>query len=154
MKNKVSFRIIEFSPGDRDGTINLIDTLLKELRVIPNVEEKIDDEDLFNILKVYSGRGNFWVAKINNEVIGTVAIREIDKDVAKLNRMFVLSGYHGGGLGQALFDVAIDFVRENGYSKVILNTHLLMHRAHKFYKKNGFKFVRQDQDKFHYEMEL
>ena len=75
-------------------------------------------------------------------------------NTAKLNRMFVLSNYHGKGVGQALFDHAIAFAKKQGYKEIILNTHFLMKRAHRFYEKNGFKQVRKEQDKYHYKMDL
>jgi len=91
---------------------------------------------------------------LGKKVIGTVAIRDMGGDTAKLNRMFVLSNYHGKDVGQTLLDHAIAFAKKQGYKEVILNTHLLMKRAHHFYEKNGFKKVKKEQDKYHYKMDL
>lgn len=152
MENKLGCQIVEFEETDKDEVIRVIDRLLKELGVIPESEELIDDDDLFKIGEIYSGRGRFWVAKIDGKVVGTVAIREMNESEAVLNRMFVLSEYHGSGIGQSLFDRALEFVKDQGYKKVRLTTHVLMNRAHRFYEKNGFKRVRQDGDLYCYEM--
>jgi N-acetylglutamate synthase-like GNAT family acetyltransferase len=151
---KINCEIVEFNEGHRDQVIKVIDTVLKNLEVIPASDELIDDEDLYKIPEVYKGRGRFWVALEQGRVIGTVAIREIDSNVAKLNRMFVLMEYHGTGAGQTLLNKALDFARQQGYKEVILNTHLLMKRAHHFYEKNGFVKIREDDEEYHYKLIL
>lgn len=150
----VLYQIIQFKPKYRDGVIEVIGKNLVDLGVVSESSLPIDDEDLFKIPEVYSGKGRFWVAVENDKVIGTVAIRDVGKDTAKLNRMFVLKEHHGKGVGQKLLDQAISFAKEHGFKEVILNTHLNMNRAHHFYEKNGFKKVGQTEDKYNYKLEL
>lgn len=83
-------------------------------------------------------------------MIGTVAIRDFGDDIAKLKRMFVDHDYHGKGVGQKLLDHALDFAKVQGFREVILNTHPLMKRAHRFYEKNGFVKVGDDTFPVHY----
>lgn len=83
-------------------------------------------------------------------MVGTAAIKEIDITTAKLKRMFVLTKYHGLGVGQALLDHAIKFARSNGYKEIVLNTHFVMKRAHRFYEKNGFIKTCEDEVKYSY----
>ncbi len=148
------YKIVQFKPEYRDQVIKLIDQSLKWLKVIPESEEVIDDEDLFRIHEVYSGRGNFWVAVKNGEVVGTVGIRDMGGDQAKLNRMFVNSDFHGLGIGQKLIEVALDYAKAQEFKEVILNTHELMTRAHRFYEKNGFRQTGKEGDKFNYRLVL
>jgi len=149
-----NFQIIEFKSEYQDQVIDVVGRGLMELNVIPKSDKPLQDEDLYQIPNVYKGRGRFWIAVKEDKVIGTVAIRDMGGDTAKLNRMFVLSKYHSKGVGQALFDHAIAFAKKQCYKEVILNTHFLMKRAHSFYEKNGFKKVRKEQDKYHYKMDL
>lgn len=151
MKQGSNIKIVQFSSEHRDQVIKLIDTLLKDLRVIPNIEEMIDDADLFNISEIYSGNSKFWVALDGEKVVGTIAIKMIDENNASLKRMFVIKNLHGTGLGQLLINKAIKFASEQGYSKILLNTHPLMYRAHRFYEKNGFTKVSEDHDRYHFE---
>ncbi len=151
---KVNFKIEEFKEEYKDQIINVIGKTLADITVIDRKDLPIDDEDLGKINEVYFGKGRFWVALNNNQVIGTVAIRNMGNKVAKLNRMFVLIEYHGSGIGQQLFDHALDFVKKQGYIKIILNTHELMHRAHRFYEKNKFMKVGKNKDKYYYERSL
>lgn len=149
-----NYKIVEFRPEYRNRVIEIVGKGLMELGVIPKLEKPLNDEDLYKIPKVYKERGRFWVAVENDRVIGTVAIRDMGSNVAKLKRMFVLSSYHGTGIGQALLNHAIKFTKQQGYKEIILNTHLLMKGAHHFYEKNGFKKVGKDLDKYHYRLEL
>lgn len=146
--------IIEFKSEYQDQVINLIGKILRQLKIIPQSEEPINDEDLHKIPKVYGGKGRFWIAIEKNNVIGTVAVKDMGQGTAKLKRMFVLFEYHGRGVGQQLFDKAIDFAKKQGFKEVVLNTHPLMKRAHHFYEKNGFKKVKENQNKLSYLLKL
>jgi len=148
------FQIVEFEQKYQNQVIDIVGKGLMELKVISESNEPLQDEDLYRIPEVYKNRGRFWVALEGNKIIGTIAIRDMGGSTAKLNRMFVLSNYHGKGVGQALFDHAIAFARKMEYKEVILNTHLLMKRAHHFYEKNGFKKIGKEKDKYHYKMDL
>ncbi len=145
------FYIEEYSEKYKDQIKEVIGKTLADISVIDKQSLPIDDPDLDNIENVYSGKGKFWVAIIDSKVIGTVAIQDIGNQIATLRRMFVLIGYHGDGTGQKLLDHALHFAKDQGFTKIILNTHELMHRAHRFYEKNGFKRVGKTEDKYNYE---
>ena len=151
---KRKFQITEFDRKYQDQVIEVVGKVLMELKVIPESDKPLQDEDLYQIPEVYKDRGRFWVALEGKEVIGTVAIRDMGGFTAKLNRMFVLSNYHGKGVGQALFEHAIVFAKKQGYKEVVLNTHFLMKRAHHFYKKNGFKRIGKGKDRYYYKLQL
>ena len=68
--------------------------------------------------------------------------------------MFVLPEYQGVGIGQKLIDVAMKFVEDNGYKRVKLNTDKIMKRAHRFYEKNGFQKIGEDEERLFYERNL
>ena len=152
MRKDKKFQIRTFQPKDTKHIVDLIDKVLKDIEVIPASDPRIDDEDLFKIPQVYFGKGRFWVAIENNKIIGTVAIRDMGDNIAKLNRMFVDINYHGSGVGQQLLNTAINFTKSQNYSEIILNTSLLMHRAHHFYEKNGFIKYDQDSEQYHYKL--
>ncbi len=153
--NDHDFKIEVYSDKYKDQVIDIIGQTLAEISVIDKKDLPIDDEDLQKIAEIYSGKSRFWVALDNDDVIGTVAIKDLGQNVAKLKRMFVLVHYHGSGVGQKLLNHATDYAKGQGFIKLILNTHNLMKRAHRFYEKNDF--VRRDKkgDKFYrYEKEL
>ena len=143
--------IQQYSPAYKDQVRTVIGTTLADISVLDREDLPIDDPDLEKIDEIYSGKGRFWVALEDDRVVGTVAIRDLGDNVATLNRMFVLVDQHGSGVGQRLFDEAMGFAQEQGFTKVVLNTHELMGRAHHFYEKNGFVRIGKTGDKFHYE---
>lgn len=148
------YQIVEYTPQHMKQVIDVISRVLRDQQVIPDSDEPIDDEDLYRIPELYTGRSRFWICVSSGTIIGTVALREMSTTTATLSRMFVLTAYHGQGIGQLLFDHAIQFARSQSYKKIVLNTHLLMKRAHRFYERNGLKRVAEDSEKYHYELDL
>jgi GNAT superfamily N-acetyltransferase len=132
----------------------VIGNTLADIAVIDRKNLPLDDDDLQKISEIYSGKGKFFVAVRDNKVVGTVAIRDMGNQTAKLNRMFVLLEYHGSGIGQRLYEHAEKFAKEQGFRKIILNTHELMHRAHKFYERNKFVKISKNGEKYYYEKSL
>jgi GNAT superfamily N-acetyltransferase len=148
------YLIVEYKPKYTGQIITVIDTVLKEIGTLPKPGNLIDDPDLRHIEDIYNGRGKFWVALSGNNVVGTVAIRDMGQNTAKLNRMFVLPEHHGTGLGKKLLNTALDHAKEQDFEKIVLNTHITMKRAHRFYEKNGFAKVGRTADKFNFEKDL
>lgn len=156
MKGKITqeVEIVEFKKDFEDEVVNLVGRELRSWKVIPQSDKPVTDADLYNIPKLYSARSRFWVALRNGGVIGTVGIRELGKKRAKLKRMFVLDQYHGTGIGQMLLDKALTFARKQGYKEVILNSHYLFTRSHRFYEKNGFVFQGKKTDRLRFKLRL
>lgn len=150
MNNNQKLKIVEYSEMYKDQVRDVVWKTLADICVIDKKDLPIDDDDLSNIKEIYSGKGNFWVALDGEDVVGTVAVRDMGNNIAKLKRMFVLVEYHGSGIGKELLDCALDFAKKQGFTKIILNTHLLMHRAHRFYEKNGFIQTDKTEEKFSY----
>ncbi|MFT5822132.1 MAG: ribosomal protein S18 acetylase RimI-like enzyme [Crocinitomix sp.] len=61
--------------------------------------------------------------------------------ITKLERIYVLEKFHGQGLGQELFNCAIDLSKTNGQAGVWLYTWIENKRAIRFYEKMSFKIV-------------
>ena len=143
--------IIEFQPQYEQAVKDLIYLVLRSLKVENKYPEINRDTDLDYIQEKYKERGRFWLAIKDDKLIGTVAIEEMDKDTAKLKRMFVLPDFQGTGIGQKLFDTALSFAKEKGYKTIRLNTDKMMNRAHRFYEKNGFHRTGKDEERYFYE---
>ena len=59
-------------------------------------------------------------------------------DALEIERIYVLSNYHGGGVGQALYHHAMSVAEDRKASYVWLGVWEHNHRALRFYEKNGF----------------
>lgn len=150
----VSFHIIEFQTQYTSQIIDLIGELLKELNIVSCDADRPDDNDLYRIPEIYKGKSRFWIAIADDDVVGMVGIKDMGHSTAKLKRMFVRSAYHGTGVGQRLLEHALTFTKQQGFTKIELNTHPLMKRAHRFYEKNGFKRIGGTPSKYHYERKV
>ena len=69
---------------------------------------------------------------------------EIEKDIARLKRLYVDMEYRRKGLGQRLLDKVVEFCKSKNYKKIILGTLPEMKEAMGLYEKNGFKEFKRD----------
>jgi N-acetylglutamate synthase-like GNAT family acetyltransferase len=100
-----------------------------------------DQPDLGTISTFYqTGGGNFWVARRNKQVVGTIALKDIGNNEGALRKMFVAPEARGkeAGVAQQLLETLIDWVRQRGIERVYLGTTDAFRAAHRFYEKNGF----------------
>lgn len=107
-----------------------------------------DQPDLKSIETFYqSGKGNFWIALQNENVVGTIALIDIGKDQVALRKMFVRSAYRGApfNTGQQLMDVVFAWCRQKRIRQIILGTLERFIAAQKFYRRNGFIEVQKEQ---------
>ena len=58
----------------------------------------------------------FFLAALDDyRLIGTGAIRKLDRDIAELKRIWLLDEYHGQGIGFRLVNLLFNFARAQGY---------------------------------------
>jgi len=96
--------------------------------------------DMDNLQKDYfDSNGVFLVMTDEDQIIGTGAIRKIDTDICELKRLWLLSEYHGKGLGYRMMQELFAFAREKKYQRMWLETDRNhQNRAFNFYKRLGF----------------
>lgn len=83
--------------------------------------------------------GTFLVTVDDGRIIGTGAIRWLEEGVCELKRMWLLSEYHGQGLGYRMMQELFKIARDMGYKTIRLETdRVVQTRAVKFYRKLGF----------------
>ena len=119
----------------KDATIKLILGILEsEFNHVG-----IDRPDIHNIPEIYQrGKGNFWVATDNGQIIGTIALEDYGNGRGYLKRMYVSKNHRGSGLAQQLLETQLDFARIQHYQTIFLGTTEDMKAANKFYQKQGF----------------
>lgn len=90
----------------------------------------------------------FWVAEPEKggrtQILGTVAVMARENGAERfgeLFRMIISPSCRRMGLGLRLTQTVIDFCKENGFSKVVLETSSTQTAAVALYKKVGFKIV-------------
>lgn len=126
----------------RDRTADLILNIQHNEYGIPITLE--DQPELLEIETFYqTGKGNFWTALHEDEVIGTIALLDIGQDRAALRKMFVKKEFRGGqyAVSKRLLDRAFIWAQQQGLAEVWLGTTPAFLAAHRFYEKNGFTEV-------------
>lgn len=103
-------------------------------------ESKKELKDMDNIQKNYFENGGiFLVMTENDQLICTGAIRSLKDDICELKRLWLLTEYHGRGLGYRMLQELLTFAREKGYKRIWLETDpVAQSRALEFYKQLGF----------------
>ena len=102
--------------------------------------EEYPEQDLDNLKKIYQQPGCIMlVAEEEGQLIGTVAVKDENKEVALIRRLFIHPAYRRRGFGLVLLNRAIDFCRLNGYKKAIFRSTSGMSSAISLCLKQGFK---------------
>ena len=98
------------------------------------------DSDFENIRGIYiNNDGEFFVASLDDTVIGMGALRKIDSNTAEIKRMRVSIQHQRKGLGSTILEKLIERAKELGYKKLILDTSEKQTAAKQLYEKFGFE---------------
>ena len=103
-------------------------------------ESRRELKDMDDIQKNYFENGGIFLVMLDgNEMIGTGAIRQLEDDTCELKRLWLLSEFHGKGLGYRMLQELLSFAREKGYQRIRLETDPVSQiRALDFYRRIGF----------------
>ena len=130
----------------KDRVIDLILNIQNEEFRIPITREQ--QPDLSKIPKYYQvNNGGFWIARLDEKIIGTIALLDIGNNKGALRKMFVDKNYRGKefGVGQKLLNSLVAWARQKGVTEIFLGTTEKFIGAQRFYEKNGFiEFQKQD----------
>lgn len=87
----------------------------------------------------FDNGGTFLVTVHDGRIIGTGAIRFLEEGICELKRLWLLSDYHGQGLGYRMMQELLAIARQKGYKYMRLFTDpVYQKRAVEFYKRLGF----------------
>jgi N-acetylglutamate synthase-like GNAT family acetyltransferase len=131
--------VAAFSDADQQRVLNVILPIQQRGFDVPITEA--DQPDLTDIPAFYqSGTGGFWVARSNDDVVGTVGLKDIGLGQAALRKMFVAAPFRGREFGVAgkLLDALLAHARAQGIVEIFLGTTEKFLAAHRFYEKKGF----------------
>lgn len=133
--------IVRAEPGDHDDIRTLFYAGVDEGQVrdndtgadVDNLEEGyFSDEDA----------SCFWVARINDVIVGMIGVQLTSDNTAEIRRLRVAEGFRRRGIGTRLVEQALRFCQERSYLKVILDVRMDRVPAISLFEKFGFKLSR------------
>jgi N-acetylglutamate synthase-like GNAT family acetyltransferase len=135
-------RVDRYAPGDEQDIVDMIVTIQREEFGMSISAH--DQPDLMSIRTFYqTGVGDFWVARYNGMVIGTIGLKDIGNGEAALRKMFVAKPWRGreSGVARQLLKCLLDAAKLAGLKRVYLGTTAEFLAAHRFYQKHGFQRI-------------
>ena len=90
-------------------------------------------------------RDGFWVARIDEKIVGAIAIDGINHDSkgAHLRWYIVAAENQGQGIGKRLIKEAMEFCKKKKFARVYLWTFAGLDPARHLYEKFGFKLCEE-----------
>ena len=105
-----------------------------------DVEHEVDFT-MNNLDKFAKPDGRLLLVEVDGQIAGTISLRKIREDSGEIKRMYVRPKFRGEKLGNLMIEEVIRVSKENGYSKLYLDTAHFMSSAISLYKKFGFKEI-------------
>jgi len=94
--------------------------------------------------------GRLFLAYVDDELAGCVALRKFEDDICEMKRLFLRENARGHGLGNALVEKLIEEARAIGYKKMRLDTYPpKMGKAVRLYESHGFHPIEKYYDNPH-----
>ncbi|TDL89546.1 GNAT family N-acetyltransferase [Vibrio vulnificus] len=87
--------------------------------------------------------GELWIAEVNGEIAGSIAITKFSDSVAQLKWFVLNENYQGMGIGKKLMETALNFSKEQNYQHVFLWTVSTLETARHLYKKYNFRLTEE-----------
>ena len=84
---------------------------------------------------------HFDIVCIDDVPAGYMVYATYAPETAKLHKLYLLSRYHGQGIGSAMLDHVAEQVRKLGFKNLILNVNKHNAKAIKAYERNNFATV-------------
>ena len=99
------------------------------------------EDEVENLPGKYSPpEGRLYLAYVNDQLAGCIALRKIEDGICEMKRLFLRENARGQGLGNRLVEKLIEDGREIGYSKMRLDTYPpKMAKAVEIYRSHGFR---------------
>ena len=136
------------TPTAAGPTIALGD--LSDIRVLRLLEEHLADMfatspaesvHALDVSGLSDPRVTFWTLQEGDEILGCVALKQLEPEHGELKTMRTSAEHRGRGLGRLLLDHVIAEARRRGYRRISLETgsQEFFEPARTLYARNGFE---------------
>ena len=125
MKTKHKITITKAKLQDAVAIREIISVYAKEDKMLPR-----------SLSSIYDRIKDFYIAKVNNKVVGTCGIHFFWEDIAEIRSLAVDKKFLGSGIGSLLVKACIKDAKEMGVRKIFTLT-----LVPRYFSKFGFKKV-------------
>lgn len=137
----LDMQIREITKEDNLQVESVIRSAFLELN-IPLKGTAYEDPETSSMFEAYnSERSVYFVVEHHGIILGGAGIKPLknfDKDVCELQKMYSAPKIRGQGMGQKLMDRCIESALSFGFKKCYLETIPMLEAAIKLYRRNGF----------------
>lgn len=124
-----------------DGILQLDDEVARTLS-----SQHLEDE-LNDVEKKYGfPSGRMYVALVDDEIAGCVALTRTDDHYCEIKRLYVRPKYRGQHVSRILCDKIIADAKFIGYKYMRLDTFPFMQNAIRLYERYGFDYIQRYND--------
>lgn len=129
-----------FQPNDQKAVAHLYTHGLLAGQIAPNDT----GADIDNIQQAYldEERHHFWVAMIDDQIVGMIGVGSDEPHTAEIRRLRVDPDHHNSEIPAILLKTAVDHCKHHGYLKVRLDTRFERTAAMDLFNKTGFQHTR------------
>ncbi len=128
-------QLIDFAPAHADAFRRLNLEWLEKYFWVEEIDQTILSDPQAEII---DHGGHILFARIDDEIVGTVALKHHGDGTFELTKMSVTSSWQGAGIGRALMIAAIERFDEVNGRKMYLETHISLGAAIALYESAGF----------------
>ena len=116
------------------------DMLVKEDEDFAKYLKLQDYESELENLNIKYGppKGRLYLATVEGEVAGCIALKYVDEKTCELKRLYVKTEFRGNQIAEALVNQIIDDAKKIGYKKIQLDTLPFLKSAIHLYERYGF----------------
>lgn len=137
-------KIRAIEPSDNEELAKVLRNILIEMGV-PKVGTAYADTALDCMFETYNvAKARYFVIVDDSEICGGAGIAPLanyEGPVCELQKMYILSGLRGKGVGSMLMKTCIDFAKASGFEQVYIETMPYMKSAQQLYVKSGFQYL-------------
>ncbi len=130
---------LEIIPFDKKYSNRFYDLNIEWLKTYFYVEP-FDEEVLSKPENYIINKGGYiFFAKLENEIVGTVALMPLKNEEGfELTKMAVSPNHRGHKIGQQLMQYCIEFAKTEKFKRLLLYSNTILENAIYIYRKFGF----------------
>ena len=134
----MQFHYVNYSPEELDEVRKIFIEYAEYLKI--DLCFQHFEEELQSLSKVYAApKGCIILAKINQEIVGCIALKPIADGVCEMKRLYVKPTARGLKVGRKLVEELITFAKNAHYQTMKLDTLTSLTEAITLYRSFGFK---------------